>query len=110
MKESSEPSLDNNMSIEKLTTELLTLERKIILLLNEHKNLKASISDLNAINNDLQKQVESKNEQIASFQNQIKISKIAGSVGADRGDASELKKKIDEYVDEIDRCIAHLSQ
>ena len=45
-----------------------------------------------------------------SFQNQIKISRIAGSVGADREDASELKKKIDDYVDEIDKCIAHLSQ
>jgi len=57
----------------------------------------------------LQDQIRVLNNQIQRFQNQIKISKIAGSVGADRGDASELKRMIDEYVVEIDRCIAHLS-
>ena len=98
------------MSTEKLSTELQSLERKINLLLNEHKSLKASIRDLKAQNGTLHDQLRAKDEQMSSFQNQIKISKIAGSVGADRGDASELKKKIDEYVDEIDRCIAHLSQ
>ena len=98
------------MSQEKLTTELHSLERKINLLLNEHSSLKASINDLKAQNGQLHGQLKSKDEQIAGFQNQIKISKIASSVGADRGDASNLKKKIDEYVDEIDRCIAHLSQ
>ena len=98
------------MSQEKLTTELHSLERKINLLLNEHISLKASINDLKAQNSQLHGQLKSKDEQIAGFHNQIKISKIASSVGADRGDASNLKKKIDEYVDEIDRCIAHLSQ
>lgn len=98
------------MSTEKLSTELHSLERKINLLLNEHKSLKASINDLKGQNSNLQEQLRAKDDQMSSFQNQIKISKIAGSVGADRGDASELKKKIDEYVDEIDRCIAHLSQ
>lgn len=98
------------MSVEKLSTELLSLERKITILLNEHKNLKDTIIELKAQNEALQDQVKQKTEQVASFQNQIKISRIAGSVGADRGDASELKKKIDDYVDEIDKCIAHLSQ
>jgi chromosome segregation ATPase len=98
------------MSTEKLSTELQSLERKINLLLTEHKSLKASLTDLKGQNSALQAQLRTKNEQLSGFQNQIKISKIAGSVGADRGDASELKKKIDEYVDEIDRCIAHLSQ
>lgn len=98
------------MSEEKLTTELQSLERKINLLLTEHNSLKASITDLKGQNSTLQEQLKVKDQQLSSFQNQIKISKIAGSVGADRGDASNLKKKIDEYVNEIDRCIAHLSQ
>ncbi len=98
------------MSEEKLTTELQFLERKINLLLNEHNSLKSSIIDLKGQNNSLQEQLKTKEQQLSSFQNQIKISKIAGSVGADRGDASNLKKKIDEYVNEIDRCIAHLSK
>ena len=98
------------MAIERLNSELQSLERKITLLVSEHKNLKSEISQLKQQNLSLEDQLKSKNEQVQSFQNQIKISKIAGSVGADRRDASELKKKIDEYVNEIDDCIAHLSQ
>jgi len=93
-----------------LNSELLSLERKISLLLNEHRSLKSSLTQLQNQNKELQSQLSTKHDQINRFQNQIKISKIAGSVGADRGDASELKRMIDEYVDEIDRCIAHLSQ
>ena len=98
------------MALERINTELQSLERKISLLLNEHKSLKSQNLQLKDQNFALEEQLNSRNEQVQSFQNQIKISKIAGSVGADRGDASELKKKIDEYVSEIDRCIAHLSQ
>jgi len=98
------------MALEKLTSEIQSLERKITLLLNEFKGLKSANEQLKRQNIALEDQLKQKNEQIQNFQNQIKISKIAGSVGADRRDASELKKKIDDYVNEIDRCIAHLSQ
>ncbi len=98
------------MAIERLNSELQSLERKVALLISEHKNLKAQNDQLQKQNLGLEDQLKSKNEQVQSFQNQIKISKIAGSVGADRRDASELKRKIDEYVNEIDVCIAHLSQ
>ncbi len=98
------------MAIERLNSELQSLERKITLLINEHKNLKSQNSQLLEENSALENQLKSRNDQVQSFQNQIKISKIAGSVEADRGDASELKKKIDEYVNEIDRCITHFSQ
>ena len=98
------------MALEKINSELQSLERKISLLINEHKGLKSQNLQLKDQNYALEEQLKSRNEQVQSFQNQIKISKIAGSVGADRGDASELKKKIDEYVNEIDHCIAHLSQ
>ncbi len=98
------------MMLEKINSELLSLERKITLLINELKSLKLQNEQLRQQNSALEEQLKLKDEQIQSFQNQIKISKIAGSVGADRRDASELKKKIDEYVNEIDRCIAHLSR
>jgi chromosome segregation ATPase len=98
------------MATERLKAELQSLERKLILLINEHKNLKEQNQHLKAQNNALHDELNSRNEQVQNFQNQIKISKIAGSVGADRRDASELKSKIDEYIIEIDRCITHLSQ
>jgi chromosome segregation ATPase len=98
------------MALESINSELQSLERKLVLLINEQKNLKAKAILLEQQKKELEDQLNARNEQIQSFQNQIKISKIAGSVGADRKDASELKKKIDEYMGEIDRCIAHLSQ
>jgi chromosome segregation ATPase len=98
------------MALEQINSELQSLERKISLLLNEFKSIKTQNIQLKDENSALEEKLNSKNEQVQSFQNQIKISKIASSVGADRGDASELKKKIDEYVNEIDRCITHLSQ
>ena len=98
------------MALESINSELQTLERKLVLLINEQKNLRSKAILLEQQKKELEEQLIARNEQIQSFQNQIKISKIAGSVGADRKDASELKKKIDEYMGEIDRCIAHLSQ
>lgn len=98
------------MALDRINSELQSLERKLTLLINERKNLKAQYLQLEQEKQDLEAQLQAKNDQVQSFQNQIKISKIAGSVGADRRDASELKKKIDEYVNEIDRVIAHLSQ
>ena len=98
------------MALERINSELQSLERKLHLLINEQKNLKAKNSILEQQKKELESQLFSRNEQVQSFQNQIKISKIAGSVGADRKDASELKKKIDEYIGEVDRCITHLSQ
>ena len=98
------------MALERINSELQSLERKLHLLINEQKNLKAKNNILEQQKKELESQLFSRNEQVQSFQNQIKISKIAGSVGADRKDASELKKKIDEYIGEIDRCITHLSQ
>lgn len=98
------------MASEQLNAEIQSLERRITLLINEYKGLKSQIEQVKKQNISLEEQLKSKNEQVQSFQNQIKISKIAGSVGADRRDASELKKKIDEYVNEIDLCITHLSQ
>ena len=98
------------MALERINSELQSLERKLVLLINEQKNLRSKNILLEQQKKEIEDQLNARNEQIQSFQNQIKISKIAGSVGADRKDASELKKKIDEYIGEIDRCIAHLSQ
>ena len=48
---------------------------------------------------------------LAGFQNQIKISKIVQNVATgDDADATGLKQQIDEYIKEIDRCIAQLSE
>ncbi len=65
------------MDQEVLKTNLNGLERKILVLLNEHKSVKNEVTGLKSEN--------------------LELKKI-------------LKRKVDEYIKEIDKCIAHLGQ
>lgn len=93
-----------------LKTNLAGLERKLLVLINEHKSLKEQIKSLEAENNDLKAAVRARDEQIINFHNQLKITKIVDNLNPEDGSVLELKKKVDEYIREIDKCIAHLSR
>ena len=98
------------MDQELLKTNLSGLERKILVLINEHKNLKEELKGLKRENQELKEAVRARDEQIAGFHNQLKITKIVDSINPEDGSVSELKKKVDDYIREIDKCIAHLSR
>ena len=93
-----------------LSVELVSLERKIKLLLNEHSLLKDEITLLKQENETLKVELNSKDEKLDDFQNKIKISKIVGSMVTDGDDTSDLKEIINEYIKEIDKCIVHLGE
>jgi chromosome segregation ATPase len=98
------------MDQELLKTNLNGLERKILVLVNEHKNVKDELKGLKRENQELKEAVRARDEQIAGFHNQLKITKIVDSINPEDGSVSELKKKVDDYIREIDKCIAHLSR
>ncbi|UII27115.1 hypothetical protein LVD15_01430 [Fulvivirga maritima] len=98
------------MNNDQLKASLQTLERKINLLLGDHKALKLEISKLQEENQELHTVLKQKDEQINNFQNKIKISKIVNNIDTEEGNTSELKRKIDDYIKEIDKCIVHLSK
>jgi chromosome segregation ATPase len=98
------------MDQESLKTNLSGLERKILVLVNEHKNLKDEMRGLKLENHDLKSDLKKRDEQLHNFKNQIKITKIVDHINPEDGSASELKRKVDEYIREIDKCIAHLSR
>lgn len=98
------------MNQELLKTNLNGLERKILVLVNEHKKLKDEIRSLKTENQELRADIHSRDEQLVNFKNQIKISKIVDNINPEDGSVSELKKKVDEYIQEIDKCIAYLSR
>ena len=93
-----------------LKTNLTGLERKLLVLLNEHKHLKDEVKFLKNENQELRQSIKLRDEQLDNFTNQIKITKIVNRLTPEDGTTSELKKKVDEYIREIDQCIAHLSQ
>lgn len=98
------------MDQELLKTNLNGLERKILVLLNEHKALKDEVRSLKLENHDLKSSLRGRDDQLVNFKNQIKITKIADNINPDDGSVTELRKKVDEYIREIDKCIAHLSR
>jgi hypothetical protein len=93
-----------------LKTNLNGLERKLLVLINEHKSLKEEIKTLKTENQDLKSSLKGRDEQLFNFKNQIKISKIVDNINPEDGSVSELKKKVDDYIREIDKCIAYLSR
>ncbi len=98
------------MDQEALKTSLSGLERKILVLLNEHKSLKEEIRSLKLETHDLKDNLKARDEQLHNFKNQIKITKIVDQINPEDGSATELKRKVEEYIREIDKCIAHLSR
>ena len=98
------------MDQELLKTNLHGLERKILVLINEHKNTKDELKALKRENQSLKEAIKTRDEQISGFHNQLKITKIVDSLNPEDGSVSELKKKVDDYIREIDKCIAHLSR
>ena len=98
------------MDHELLKTNLSGLERKILVLITEHKNLKEELRGVKQENQQLKSAIKARDEQIAGFHNQLKITKIVDNLNPENGSVLELKKKVDEYIREIDKCIAHLSR
>jgi regulator of replication initiation timing len=98
------------MDQEALKSSLNGLERKLLVLLNEHKTLKDELRSLKLENHELKADVKKRDEQLSHFKNQIKITKIVDHINPEDGSISELKRKVDEYIREIDKCIAHVSR
>ena|SRR6188768_3235046 len=98
------------MDQEILKSNLSGLERKLLVLINEHKNLKEELKRVKGENQELKSFIKVRDEQISGFHNQLKITKIVDNLHPEDGSVLELKKKVDEYIREIDKCIAHLSR
>jgi len=93
-----------------LLVKLDFLEHKIESVLEELHSVKNELIRIKGENQDLKAVIERQNQEIKNFQNQEKISKIVSSIAEDAHNPSELKLKINEYIREIDKCIAHLSE
>lgn len=93
----------------KLDAEILSLERKLNLVVQDYTSMKDELRTIKDENSSLKDVIKGKEEQISDFQNKIKISKLVDSIGADENDTPELIKRIDDYIKEIDKCIVHLS-
>lgn len=98
------------MPNEQLYREIQNLERKIQLILSDNQKLKDDLSQTKSENLELKTKMESQMSNLNSFQNQMKMSKLVNNMVVGGGDSDELKAKLDGYIKEIDKCIAHLAE
>ena len=98
------------MSTDRFNNEISTLERKVKLMLSEQEKLKEEISLYRSENEELKQRIREKEDTLANFQNKLKISKIVDNMAVDGEDTTELRELLDNYIKEIDKCIAHLSE
>jgi|SRR6185437_3846654 len=93
-----------------ILNQLQTMEKQLEKLLTEYTALKKELVEAKKENVTLKSAVEKQKEDLLFFQNQDKISKIVSSIAEDTHKSTELKLKINEYIKEIDKCIAYLSE
>tara|TARA_B100000900_G_scaffold164078_1_gene139329 strand:+ start:192 stop:479 length:288 start_codon:yes stop_codon:yes gene_type:complete len=85
------------------------IEIKLNNLLSSYKKVKSINSNLKEENANLLSEIEQKNIEINTLKDKIKIISISKSVDASKGDIRQTKLKINEYIREIDKCIAQLN-
>jgi hypothetical protein len=77
--------------------------RKIQQVEHENTTLKQELTEIKNL-------VEQKEESLEHFKNQIKISKIVNNIPVENIASAELKERIDNYIKEIDKIVAYLSE
>lgn len=92
-----------------IQNEINSLERKVKLLISEHQKLKQTVNTYQDENKDLRNRLKSNQGEMASFQNRIKMSKIVENMVVEKEETKDLKEILDDYIKEIDKCIAHMS-
>jgi len=86
------------------------LERKIILLIGNSQKQKQEVNALREEVGQLRMQLADKEAELEGFQNKDKISKIVNGMIAGESDPEHLGDMLDEYIKEVDKCIAQLSE
>ncbi|MFL2567390.1 MAG: hypothetical protein ACJ0QK_01180 [Flavobacteriales bacterium] len=85
------------------------IERKLSNLLSSYENLKVKNLKLEDENKKLILEIEDNSQIINSLNDKIKIMSISKSVDVSKSDIKQTKLKINEYIREIDKCIAQLN-
>ena len=85
------------------------IEKKLFNLLSCYENLKDKNLKLEDENKKLVSKIEDNSQIINSLNDKIKIMSISKSVDVSKNDIKQTKLKINEYIREIDKCIAQLN-
>lgn len=95
-----------------LTSKIEQIRKKVLHLVAQNRKLLSKSEVLQNEAKDLKESLAKELKNSEELNNQIKIIKLAqniGSTNSQSADIAELKKKINEYIKEIDHCITMLN-
>ena len=94
---------------------IVELHAKVRKILAHQHSLELEIKELKEENKRFEGTIQGKNAEIEELSNKNKILKLAKNISADKNDSTEIeknteiKRKINEYIKEVDKCIAMLN-
>ena len=93
-----------------MKTIINNIEVKVGKLIAKYDQLNAEKLDLQRNNDTLNVRLQEKESQIVALQDKVKLMNISKSVDASKEEVKSTRLKINEYVREIDKCIALLNK
>ena len=90
--------------------ELIILNRKLDELLIRYENLKNENQNLRKSEGELKGILQEREDRIKELEIKYERVKLSGALLGDGGNAGEARKRINELVREIDRCVALLNR
>jgi len=88
------------------------VKKKVVHLLEQNHKLVSKNEELEGEVKSLKQLLEAEGKKTEELLNKIKIIKLAQNIGSsdsESADVTELKRKINEYIKEIDHCITMLN-
>jgi hypothetical protein len=101
--------LYTDVSMEQLDHYIKDLAAKVERLVNAQAHLRSENSKLSARNAELERLVTEQKNMVNRLEEQNKVVKIAKAVTEDDDDRKEQRKRLNELVREVDKCIALLN-
>lgn len=91
---------------------LLVIKDKVKNLLDDNLMLKNELKRLNNHKLAIEKELDDKNNLVDELNGKIQMLKLAKSISGEEKtpEKTEIKRKINEYIKEIDKCIALLNE
>ena len=86
------------------------IEVKLVKFIAKHQQLSNEKLVLEQENNGLSEALKTKADEISTLQDKIKLMNISKSVDVSKEEVKASRLKINEYVREIDKCIALLNK
>ena len=93
-----------------LLEKLNLLEKKIYTLVVKCNTLQKQLDTSITESLQMKEIIKNQKEELNNFRNQQKFNKLVTSIMAGTESTAGLKKKLNEYIEDIDNCITHLSK